>query len=303
MGDDAPGKEDEKEQSMFAGVYTALVTPFRDDGSFDEDAYRALIDAQVEGGVDGIVPVGTTGESPTLDFDEHHRVIEVAIAAAAGRVKVIAGTGGNATAEALRLTRRAKDAGADGTLQVTPYYNKPSQAGLIRHFSAVADVGLPVVLYNVPGRTSLAIDIETVATLSEHPHITTIKEAGGSVDRVSHLRRACDIEIISGDDMLTLPMMMVGAVGVISVAANIIPGPVSEMVHAAQNGQWEEARELHATYHSLFCDLFMETNPQPVKTALAMMGQVKSIFRLPLCEMSAANAERLRGALDAYGLL
>lgn len=288
---------------MFEGAYTALVTPFRDDGAFDEDAYRAHIDSQVEGGVDGIVPVGTTGESPTLDFNEHHRVIEVAIDAAAGRVKVIAGTGGNSTAEALELTQHAKDAGADGALQVTPYYNKPSQAGLIRHFSAVADIGLPVVLYNVPGRTGLAIATETTAALSEHPHITTIKEAGGSVDQVSHLRRACDIEILSGDDMLTLPMMVVGAVGVISVASNIIPGPVSEMVHAALDGRWEEARELHATYHSLFCDMFIETNPQPVKTALAMMGRVKPVFRPPLCELSAANAEELRGALDSYGLL
>ncbi len=196
---------------MFAGAYTALVTPFRADGAVDYDRLRALVEFQVAEGIDGLVPVGTTGESPTVDVEEHIEIIRVVVATAAGRVKVIAGAGANATAEALELTRRALDAGADATLQVTPYYNKPTQAGLIRHFTAVADLGRPVVLYNVPGRTSCEIAVPTIAELARHPQIVSVKEAGGSVDRVSRIKAACDIEVLSGDDGLTLPMMAVGA--------------------------------------------------------------------------------------------
>lgn len=288
---------------MFEGAYTALITPFAEGGAVDYDAFRALIDRQITGGVDGIVPVGTTGESPTLEMAEHKRVIEVAIEAAQGRVKVIAGTGGNSTAEALELTKFAADAGADGTLQVTPYYNKPSNEGLFRHLSIIADLGLPVVLYNVPGRSAKALDIDLVARLAEHPNITTIKEAGGDVNRVSQTRQACDIEIVSGDDGMTLPMMAVGAVGVISVASNIIPDQVSAMVHAALEKRWDDARADHHRLFRLFEDLFLETNPIPVKTAAAMMGHMTPEFRLPLCEMGAETSDRLRETLNAYHLL
>ncbi len=288
---------------MFEGVYTAIVTPFTPDGAVDDQTFCALLEAQIDGGVDGVVPVGTTGESPTLNFEEHHEVIERAIDVCKGRVQVIAGTGGNSTEEALELTRHAKDRGADGTLQVTPYYNKPSQQGLIRHFSAIADIGLPVVLYNIPGRTGIPIELDTIAELAGHPNIVAVKEAAGSVDQVSLLVRTCDLTILSGDDMLTLPMMVVGAKGVISVASNIIPADVSKMVHAALGGDWETARDFHGRMHKLFCDLFLETNPVPVKTSLAMMGKVEEIFRLPLCEMTAANRAALETSLRDYGVL
>jgi 4-hydroxy-tetrahydrodipicolinate synthase len=238
-----------------------------------------------------------------LNVEEHGKVIETVTETVAGRVKVIAGTGGNATAEAIALTRHAKEAGADATLQVTPYYNKPSQAGLIRHFTAVADLGLPVVLYNIPGRTSREIALDTLVELARHPNIVAVKEAAGSVDRVSRYVRSCDIAVLSGDDALTLPMMVVGAVGVISVASNLVPGPMSEMVHHALAGRWEEARRLHGAYHRLFCDLFLDTNPIPVKTALAMMGRIEEQLRLPLCAMTEENKQRLRECLQHYRLL
>lgn len=288
---------------MFEGCHTAMVTPFAKDGAVDYDRFGELIEFQVESGVDGIVPVGTTGESPTLNVKEHHQVVEFAVKAAAGRIKVIAGTGGNSTAEALDLTSHAREAGADGTLQVTPYYNKPNQQGLIRHFSAVADIGLPVVLYNIPGRTSREIALETVVELAGHEHIVAIKEAAGDVDRVSHYVRACDIEVLSGDDPLTLPMMAVGAVGVISVASNVIPREITTMVHAALDGKWDEARTLHQKWHGLFGALFTDTNPIPVKAALAMMGRVEEAYRLPLCSMDEAKKERLREILKEMGLI
>lgn len=288
---------------MLEGVYTAIVTPFTRKGEVDYERLRDLIEFQIEGGVDGIVPVGTTGESPTLTVEEHNRVIEYTVEVCAGRVKVIAGTGGNSTAEALELTRHAKEVGADATLQVTPYYNKPTQAGLVRHFTEVAEIGLPVVLYNIPGRTGREIAVETVGELSRHPNIVALKEAGGSVDRVSHIVRRCDIEVLSGDDSLTLPMMAVGAVGVISVASNVAPGPVSEMVHAALAGDWEKARKLHRRLHPLFADLFIETNPIPVKAALAMMGRIEEVYRLPLCEMTPVNRNQLERTLRELEIL
>ncbi len=288
---------------MFKGCYTAMVTPFAKDGSVDYDRFGELIEFQVEGGVDGIVPVGTTGESPTLDVREHHRVIEYAVKAAAGRIKVIAGTGGNSTAEALELTAHAREAGADGTLQVTPYYNKPNQKGLIQHFSAVADVGLPVVLYNIPGRTSREIALETVVELAGHEHVVAIKEAAGDVDRVSRYVHACDIEVLSGDDPLTVPMMAVGAIGVISVASNVIPREIAAMVHAALDGKWDEARACHRKWYGLFNALFVDTNPIPVKAALAMMGRVEEVYRLPLCSMDEAKKDALREMLKEMGLI
>ena len=288
---------------MWQGAYTAIVTPFNRDGSVDYGKLRELIDLQVAGGVDGIVPVGTTGESPTLDFDEHEKVIEVSIEAARKRIKVIAGTGANATTEAVMLTRHAKEAGADATLQVTPYYNKPSAEGLRRHFTAVADLGLPTILYNIPGRTGREIPLDTVVELAKHPHIVAVKEAGGSVDRVSQILARCEIEVLSGDDSLTLPMMAVGGVGVISVASNVAPKAVADMVHAALQGDWQTARELHRRYYRLFTDLFLDTNPIPVKAALAMMGLIEEVYRLPLCETSAKGKEQLRGTLKVLGLI
>ena len=288
---------------MFEGAYTAIVTPFTRDGKVDYGRFRDLIEFQIEGGIDGLVPVGTTGESPTLDVQEHEKVIEVAIEAARRRIKIIAGTGANSTAEALELTRHAKDAGADGTLQVTPYYNKPNSLGLVRHFSAVADLGLPVVLYNVPGRSGKEIPIDVVAELARHPNVVAIKEAGGSADRVSQILTRCEIEVLSGDDGLTLPMMIIGAMGVISVASNVAPRPVADLVHHALAGRWTEARALHLKYYRLFTDLFLDTNPIPVKTALAMMGKIEESFRLPLCEMSDGLRKKLAETLKQQELL
>lgn len=288
---------------MFEGTFTAIVTPFARDGSVDYARFRELIEAQVKGGVSGIVPVGTTGESPTLSHEEHRKVIEVAIETAGGRIKVIAGTGANATDEAVALTRHARAAGADGTLQVTPYYNKPNSQGLVRHFSAVADIGLPVILYNVPGRSGRDIPIEVVVELSRHSSVVGIKEAAGSADRVSQILSRCELDVLSGDDGLTLPMMILGARGVISVASNILPAEVSRMVAAALAGEWDEARQLHYRYYPVFTDLFLDTNPVPVKAALAMMGRIEETYRLPLCEMSDALRDRLRKTLSAAGVL
>lgn len=286
----------------FEGTYTALVTPFNGDGSVDYDRFRSLIDRQAEAGVAGIVPVGTTGESPTLTYEEHRRVVETAVEAARGRIQVIAGTGANSTAEALELTRHAKDTGADATLQITPYYNKPSQEGLYRHFSAVAELGLPVVLYNVPGRTSREIAIDTVVRLSELPGVAALKEAGGSVDRVSDILSRCDILVLSGDDSLTLPMMSVGARGVISVASNVVPAAVADMTRLALDGSWDQAREAHLRLYRLFRDLFIDTNPIPVKAALAMMGLAEEVYRLPLCSMGDDLKATLRETLQALDI-
>lgn len=288
---------------MLVGTYTAIVTPFNSDGSVDYTKLRALIDIQAEAGIAGIVPVGTTGESPSLTYEEHNKVIEVTIDACRGRMQVIAGTGANSTSEAMELTQHALDAGADATLQVTPYYNKPTQEGLFRHFSAVADLGLPVVLYNVPGRTSREIDVETIERLSAHPKITAVKEAGGSVDRVSDILNRCDITVLSGDDPLTLPMICVGAKGVISVASNIAPQPVANLVTHALAGEWDHARDLHKKYYRLFRDIFLETNPIPVKAAMAMMKQIDEVYRLPLSGMSDRNKDILRATLAELSLI
>lgn len=288
---------------MFTGTYTALITPFTRDGKLDLPRLRELVEFQIAGGVDGLVPVGTTGESPTLDYDEHMRVVAEVVAAARRRVKVIAGTGANSTREALDLTREAIAAGADGTLQVTPYYNKPMPAGLLAHFTAVADLGLPVVLYNVPGRTSREIPVDVVAQLARHPKIAAIKEAGGNADRVSQILSRCDLTVLSGDDSLTLPMMALGAKGVISVASNVAPRAVADLVRHALAGRWDEARRQHYQWYRLFTDLFIETNPIPVKTALALMGRAEEVFRLPLAPMEAKTRAVLTETLKAAGLI
>lgn len=286
------------------GVFSALVTPFNEDGSIDYGALRALIEWQIGEGVAGVSPVGTTGESPTLNPADHLKVIEATIEAVAGKAKVIAGTGANSTEEAVHLTREIIGIGADATLQVTPYYNKPNAEGLYRHFSAVADLGVPVVLYNVPGRSSKEIPLEVVARLANHPNICAIKEAAGSVERVSAIKHLCPtLTVLSGDDSLTLPMLSVGAEGVISVCSNVIPRAMSEMVNLALAGDFVQARTYHAKYYPLFRDMFCDTNPIPVKAALAMMGKIKQVYRLPLCEPTEANLAKIRACLEGLGLL
>jgi len=288
---------------MFTGTYTALVTPFNRDGSVDYGKLRELVDWQIAEGIDGVVPVGTTGESPTLEYDEHHQVIGEVAKAAAGRIKVIAGTGANSTAEALMLTREAMAQNVDATLQVCPYYNKPNQEGLYRHFSTIADLGLPVVLYNIPGRSGREIAIETVARLAKHGNIAAVKEAGGSVERVSAILDACDLTVLSGDDMLTLPMMSVGAQGVVSVASNLVPSLVGDLVRAATRGDLAAAGCLHARLYHLFRDLFIDTNPLPVKCAMAMTGRIEEVYRLPLCETSDKVRQQLRQTLRELQLI
>jgi 4-hydroxy-tetrahydrodipicolinate synthase len=291
---------------MFTGTYTAIVTPFKN-GALDGAALKRLIDLQIKAGVDGIVPVGTTGESPTVDYEEHLDIIALTVKLAAHKVKVLAGTGGNSTSEAVYLTREAEKIGADGSLQVAPYYNKPSQEGLFQHFRAIArETKLPIVLYSIPGRCGIEIGVETVRRLAaECKNIIGIKEAGGSCDRVSQLRVALGpkFTILSGDDSLTLPFMAVGAQGVISVASNVIPREVSRMVSAFARGDAKQASQLHAKFYPVFKDLFLETNPVPVKAALAMMGLIAEEYRLPLVKMSDANRARLKATLKACGLL
>jgi 4-hydroxy-tetrahydrodipicolinate synthase len=291
---------------MFTGTYTAIVTPFKN-GSVDEVALERLIRGQIRAGVDGIVPVGTTGESPTVDYDEHIRIIELSVIFAGGKIKVLAGTGGNSTSEAVYLTEHAEKVGADGSLQVAPYYNKPTQEGLFQHFREVArKTKLPIVLYSIPGRCGVEIGVNTVKRLAaECKNIIGIKEAGGNPDRVTQLRAALGrgFEILSGDDSLTLPFMALGAQGVISVASNVAPRRVAQMVGAFGSGKLRAALAIHDELSPLFKDLFIETNPVPVKAALAMMGQIEEEYRLPLVRMAAANREILRNTLKQVGLL
>jgi len=291
---------------MFKGTYTAIVTPFKD-GRIDEDGFRKLIDFQIDHGIDGIVPVGTTGEAATLDYDEHLRVIEIAVQQANGRCKIVAGTGSNSTREAIELTQKAEKLGIDGALLASPYYNKPTQEGVYRHYRAIAEsTSLKLMLYNVPGRTAGEIGIETCARLAtDCKTIVSIKEAGGSAERVSALRNVVppDFTILSGDDAQTLPFMAVGAVGVVSVASNIIPKPMTELVSNFLEGRPSDSMRIHLRYFRLFKDLFIESNPIPIKTALHLMGMIEPEFRLPLCEMSAANREQLSRTLSALKLL
>ena len=291
---------------MFTGTYTAIVTPFKQ-GKIDEPALARMIKNQIKGGVDGIVPVGTTGESPTVDYKEHIEIIALSVKYAAGKIKVLAGTGGNATSEAIYLTQEAEKAGADGSLQVAPYYNKPTQEGLFQHFHAIARATkLPIVLYSIPGRCAVEIAVDTVDRLAhDSVNIVGIKEAGGNADRVSQLRAVLGarFNILRGDDSLTLPFMSVGADGVISVASNIIPREVSHMVKAFAMGKHSVALKLHQKFYPVFKDLFIETNPTPVKAALAMMGVCEEEYRLPLVKMSAKNRETLRETLIACGVL
>ena len=290
----------------FTGVITALITPFRN-GHVAFDDLRALVEKQIAGGVHGLVPVGTTGESPTLDHGEHLEVIRAVVEASRGRVPVIAGTGSNCTSEAVSLTKRAHEAGADGFLQVAPYYNKPSQEGLFRHFSAVAEVtDKPVVLYSIPGRCVIDIAVPTVERLRKtFAHVNHIKEAGGSCDRVDQLRQALgsDMTILSGDDSLTVPFISIGARGVISVASNLVPADMVAMVNAALAGDFAKALNVHHRLYPVFKALFIEPNPVPVKAAMVQTGIVSSAdVRAPLCELAPASRQTLLSALASAGI-
>lgn len=292
---------------MFAGTFTALITPFRD-GHLDRDAFQALIERQIAAGITGVVPVGTTGESPTLDSDEHLAVIKAAVEFADGKIKVLAGSGANSTREAIHLTQAAEAMGADASLQVCPYYNKPSQEGLYQHYKAVAEnTGLPIMLYSVPGRSVIEIGIETVARLANDcGNIIANKEAGGSVDRVNQLVQAVpkDFQILSGDDPLTLPFMSCGAVGLVSVASNLIPEVMVSLVNRCLEGEYGEALELQKRYYPLLSNLMsLDTNPVPIKSAVALQGHCTSELRLPLIPLSDEKTESLRGLLKTYGLL
>ena len=288
---------------QFAGVTVALVTPFRN-GEVDFAALRRLVDWHVEQGSDCLAPVGTTGESPTLDHDEHERVMAAVVEQARGRIKVMPGTGSNSTREALRLTKFAKRAGADGALLVGPYYNKPTQEGYYRHFAAVAEAcDLPLVLYNIPGRTGSNILPETVARLAEVPSVVGIKEATGSLDQASHIASLCNLTLLSGDDSLTLPLLSVGGRGVVSVVANLVPRDVKALVAAYDAGRTAEALEWHRRLFTLSRDLLaVATNPIPVKTALKLLGRDSGELRLPLCPLDAAGEARIAQTLRAYGL-
>src|SRR5437868_2616258 len=288
---------------MFRGTFTAVVTPFRN-GGIDASAFQTLIETQIAAGITGIVAIGTTGESPTLSHEEREQLIRLAVATANKRCLVIAGTGSNATEHAVADTKMAEKLGCDGALLVAPYYNKPSQEGLFRHFKTIADAtSLPIILYNIPGRCSVDIMPETVVRLAkECRNIVSIKEASGSVERVSDLRRRLPeaFTILSGDDSLTLPFMSVGAAGVVSVASNLFPSEVCALERAAESGDLKLAEKSHRKLLPLFKDLFVEPNPVPVKTALGWRGAMSSEVRLPLCEMSEANQTRLRTTLEAF---
>ncbi len=292
--------------ARFQGSFVALVTPFKN-GKIDEAKVRELVEFHVSHGTDGLVPCGTTGESPTLSHDEHKRLVELVVEAARGRIPVVAGTGSNSTAEAIDLTRHAERAGATGALVVNPYYNKPTQEGLYRHFRAVAEsVAFPIIVYNIQGRTAVNVETATLARLvRDVRNVLGVKEASGSLDQMSQVIAACgpDFSVLSGDDNVTLPLLAIGGHGVISVIANLVPRETAEMVRAALDGDWKRARELHYRLFPLARAAFIETNPIPIKEAMAMAGMLEPEFRLPMCRLSDANRERLRAVLAPYALL
>lgn len=292
---------------MFKGAFVAIVTPFKN-GEVDEDTFRELIEFQIENGTHGIVPCGTTGESATLSYEEHKKVVKIAVEQVKGRVPVLAGAGSNSTREALELITYAKEVGAGGALVITPYYNKPTQEGLYQHYSYLAkETKFPIVIYNVPSRTGVDILPETVARIvRDNPNVVGIKEATGSVRRTTEILEKVDKEdfsVLSGDDFIVYPLICVGAKGVISVVSNILPSKMAQLVDAALEGRHEEAKKLHYELQPACRAMFLETNPIPVKTALAMMGKIREEIRLPLCRMSEANRKKLEETLKSYGLI
>ena len=292
---------------MFKGAITAIVTPFKENGDIDEEALRKLVEFQIKNKIDGIVPCGTTGESPTLDYEEHDRVIKIVIDATRGRVPVIAGTGSNSAKEAIEMTRHAADAGADASLQVCPYYNKPTQEGLYRHFSAIAKaVDIPIIIYNIQGRTAVNMETLTLARLAkEHPNIVGVKEASGNIAQMMDVLNELpkNFTVLSGDDNMTLPLMALGGKGVISVASNIIPRQMHDLCEHASKGNFEKTRKMHYELLPLFKGIFIETNPIPIKAALAMKGMIKESYRLPMCKMKAENREKLRKILKELKII
>ena len=290
----------------FQGSFVAMVTPFRN-GKVDEAKLRELVELHVANGTDGLIPCGTTGESPSLNHDEHRRVVEIVVEAARGRIRVVAGTGSNSTAEAIDMTKHAERAGAAGALVVNPYYNKPTQEGLYRHFRAVAEsVAIPILVYNIQSRTAVNVETDTMARLARDVrNIVGVKEASGSLDQMSQVVAACgpDFSVLSGDDNITLPLLAIGGSGVVSVIANIVPRETADLVHAALDGDWKRARDLHYRLFPLARAAFLETNPIPIKEAMAMAGMIEPEFRLPMCRMSDANREKLRAILKLYSLV
>jgi len=290
----------------FQGSFVAMVTPFRN-GEVDEAKLRELVEFHIAHGTDGLIPCGTTGESPGLTHDEHRRIVEVVIEAARGRIRVVAGTGSNSTAEAIELTKHAEQAGAAGALVVNPYYNKPTQEGLYRHFRAVAEsVAIPILVYNIQSRTAVNVETDTLARLvRDVASVVGVKEASGSLDQMSQVIAACgpDFSVLSGDDNITLPLLAIGGSGVVSVIANIVPRETADLVHAALDGDWKRARDLHYRLFPLARAAFLETNPIPIKEAMAMAGMLEPEFRLPMCRMSDANREKLRAILKPYALV
>ena len=285
---------------MFSGTFTALITPFKN-GEVDVEALEGLVEFQIEHGVNGLVPCGTTGETPALSEEEDRVVVETVVRVAAGRVPVVAGTGSNSTDMAIKYTKMAKEVGADGSLQVAPYYNKPTQEGLFRHFTAIAEsTDLPLILYNIPGRTSVTISAETMARLAEIPNIVGVKDSTLSMNMISDIKRGCgeEFDILSGDDPMTLPLIALGGVGAISVASNVAPGAVSDMVGALLQGAWERGRELHYELLPLFRALFVETNPIPVKTAASLLGLCSDEMRLPMIPLSGENLRILQRVME-----
>jgi 4-hydroxy-tetrahydrodipicolinate synthase len=287
-------------REMFSGTFTALVTPFRND-EVDVEALESMVEFQIQHGVSGLVPCGTTGETPAMSEEEDRVVVETVVRVANGRVPVVAGTGSNSTDIAIKYTRMAQEVGADGSLQVAPYYNKPTQEGLYRHFAAIAEsTDLPLILYNIPGRTSVTISAETIASLAEIPNIVGVKDSTLSMNMISDVISLCgeEFDVLSGDDPMTLPLISLGGVGVISVASNVAPGAVSDMVKALLEGDWDRGRELHYELLPLFRALFVETNPIPVKTAASLLGLCSDEMRLPLIPMNGENLRRLQETMD-----
>ena len=292
-----------RKRILFEGSMVALTTPFRN-GKVDEKALKGLLDFHLRSRTDVIIPCGTTGESATLSHEEHRHVMSFVVDYVAGKIPVICGAGSNNTEEALSLVQYAKKIKADGVLVVTPYYNRPTQEGLYRHFEFLAKkVEIPIVLYNVPGRTAVSLQPSTVARLAKIPNVVAIKEASGNLDQVDQILELCDLTVLSGDDSLTVPMMSIGARGVISVTANVVPHLVRDMVHSALSGNWDEARQIHRELYPLSKVLFIETNPIPVKTALGLMKKIQPELRLPLCEMAGENQKKLSEVLKKMGVI